>query len=186
MKKTKQLAFGAMIMAIILLMALVPQLGYIQINLVAITIIHIPVLIGAMTFKNKNLALIAGTTFGISSWLVAMFRPATPTDLIFQNPLVSILPRILFALLAYWLYKQLAGKMKSNYLAILISVIISTLFHTVSVVSLMYLFGQHIFTGSVMTLLIGVISVNGWIEIVLAGIVVPPIVKVLEKTIRIS
>jgi len=186
MKKTKQLAFGAMIIAIILLMALVPQLGYIQINLVAITIIHIPVLIGAMTFKDRNLALIAGTTFGISSWLVAMFRPASPVDLIFQNPLVSIFPRILFGLLAYWLYKQLTKKIEKDYLAITFSVIISTLFHTVSVVSLMFVFGQHIFTGSIMTLLISVLSINGWIEIVLAALIVPPIVKTLQKTIRIG
>lgn len=183
MNKTKELAFSAMIMAIILLMAWIPQFGYIKINLVDITIIHIPVLIGAMTFKNRNLALIAGSTFGISSWLVAMFRPMSPIDLLFQNPLVSIVPRILFALLAYVLYKYLSNKFK-EYPSKIVSVILATLFHTVLVVSMMYLFGQHIFQDGFMTLMLAVVSINGWIEILIAAIVVPPIISALQKTLR--
>lgn len=183
MKKTKEMAFSAMIMAIILLMALVPQLGYIKINLVDVTIIHVPVLIGAMTFKNRNLALVAGTTFGISSWLVAMFRPMTPVDLLFQNPLVSIIPRILFALLAYFLYKYLSKKI-NEYASKLTTVIIATIFHTSLVILMMYTFGQHIFQDGFMTLLIGVVSVNGWIEILIAAIIVPPIVSALQKTLK--
>ena len=186
MKKTKELAFGSMIMAIILLMAAVPQLGYIKINLVDITIIHIPVLIGAMTFKNRNLALIAGTTFGISSWLVAMFRPTSPVDLIFQNPLVSIVPRILFALLAFWLYKYLSEKLKKDYTAQVSSVIVATLFHTILVVSMMFVFGQHIFTDGIVALLIGVVTLNGWIEVVLAAIIVPVIIKGLQRAIKVD
>ena len=183
MKNTKELAFSAMIMAIILLMALVPQLGYIKINLVDITIIHIPVLIGAMTFKSRKLALVAGSTFGISSWLVAMFRPITPVDLLFQNPLVSIVPRILFALLAYFLYKHLSNRI-NEYAAKLTTVIVSTIFHTSVVILMMYTFGQHIFQDGFMTLLIGVVSVNGWIEILIAALIVPPIVSALQKTIK--
>lgn len=183
MNKTKELAFSAMIMAIVLLMAWIPQLGYIKINLVDVTIIHIPVLIGAMTFKNRNLALVAGTTFGISSWLVAMFRPMTPVDLLFQNPLVSIIPRILFALVAFILYKYLAKKLK-EYRSKLISVIIATLFHTVLVVGMMYLFGQHIFQDGFMTLILAVVSLNGWIEILIAAIVVPPIIAALQKSLK--
>ncbi len=186
MKNTKQLAFGAMIMAIVLLMALVPQLGYIQVGIVAITIIHIPVLIGAITFKNRNLALIAGATFGISSWLVAMTRPTVPTDFIFQNPIVSVLPRILFALAAYWLYKQLSKKITKDYFAVLLSTIMATIFHTISVVSLMYAFGQEMFPGNVITVLVGLTGINSLVEIAAAALIVPPIVKVLQKTFRIS
>lgn len=186
MRKTKELAFGSMIMAIILLMALVPGIGYIKINLVDVTLIHIPVLVGAMTFKDKKLALIAGTTFGVSSWLVAMFRPMGPIDLVFRNPLVSILPRILFALLAYYLYKYLSEKMKKEYPAQIISIVIATAFHTILVVTMLYFFGRNIFEDTLVNILIGVITLNGWIEIVLAAIVVPPIIKVLKKTIKFS
>lgn len=186
MKKTKELAFGSMIMAIILLMALVPNLGYLQINVaVTITLIHIPVLIGAMTFRDRNLAIIAGTTFGVSSWFVAMTRPTALTDVVFQNPIVSILPRILFALLAYYLYKVLSEKLKKDDLAKIISIVIATLFHTVLVLTLLYIFGQSYFEDGLIKLLVGVISVNGWIEIAVAAIIVPPIIKVLQKAIQI-
>lgn len=186
MKKTKELAFGAMIMAIILLMALVPNLGYLQITpIVTITLMHIPVLIGSMTFKNRNLALISGTTFGISSWAVAMLRPAALTDVVFQNPIVSVLPRILFALLAVYLYKILSDKLNKDYIAQVISIVISTLFHTILVISLLYFFGRDLFADGLIKLLLGVISLNGWIEIVAAAIIAPPIIKVLQKTIKI-
>ncbi|WP_423363332.1 ECF transporter S component [Mycoplasma sp. P36-A1] len=180
MKNTRIITIGAMFMAIILVMALVPYLGYIQINLVAVTIIHIPVLIGSMAFKNVRMAIICGTTFGVSSWIVAMTRPSSPTDFIFQNPLVSILPRILFALLAFYLFVYLMKKVKSVYAASLTSTIIACIFHTCSVLGMMYLFGdKSLFPGGFFNLLLGVVAANGWIEVVLAAIVVPPVVKAL-------
>lgn len=185
MKKTRVMTIGAMLMAIILLMALVPQFGFIQIGAVAITLIHIPVLIGAMSFKNYKLALISGATFGVASWFVAMTRPTVPTDFIFQNPMVSIVPRILFALIACVIYVQLAKRMKNDTLAALIATVIGCAFHTVSVLGMMYLFGDKaLFPGGFFNLLMGVIMANGWIELIIAALIVPPVVFGLRKVAK--
>lgn len=181
--KTVFITFSALIMAIIIIMALVPQLGYIQIGLTAITIIHIPVLIGSMTFKNWKLALISGTTFGLSSWFVAMTRPSTPSDILFQNPLVSIVPRILFALIALYLFIALTKAFKKKEtLAAVVTCVLATFIHTLMVVGMMYLFGRSIFADGFVKIIIGIVSVNGWLEMVLAGLIVPPIISVLSKS----
>lgn len=183
MSKTYELTLGAMAIAIIALMAFVPQLGYIKINLVDVTIIHIPVLIFAMS-SNRKIAIIAGLSFGISSFLVALTRAADPVSVIFQNPIVSVLPRLGFALLAYYLFKVLRKTKLNDLTSLAITSFIATLAHTISVLCLLYLFGQSIFVDGLIKFLMGVIATNGIIEIILATIIVPPIVMVLRKTIK--
>ena len=184
--KTKELVFGAMIIAIVALMGAVPQLGFIQIipGVPGITIMHIPVLIGAMTFKTRGLAIISGSAFGITSLLVALTRPSSPVDLLFQNPLVSVVPRILFALVAYYLYIILSDKIKSKYAPKLISTVVATLFHTLLVVTMLYIFGQHIFEGGLIVLIGAIVMSNGWLEIVAAAIIVPIVMSALHKAIK--
>jgi len=181
MNKTRLISIGGLFMAIIIMMSLIPMLGYIQLPGVAITLIHIPVLIMAMSFKNWKLALVAGATFGVSSWFVAMTRPAGPLDVIFQNPLVSVVPRILFALLAYLIYKELSKAMKNDYLACLIATIIACIFHTVAVLFMMYSFGQELFPNGFIDLLLLVAGSNGVIEVIIAAIIVPPVARALNK-----
>ncbi|MDR3215042.1 MAG: ECF transporter S component [Bacilli bacterium] len=183
--KTVLLTFASLIIAIVLLMALVPQLGYIQIGIVAITIIHIPVLIGALSFKNYKLAFVSGCAFGLSSWFVAMTRPSLPTDFIFQNPLVSVLPRIIFALIGLYLFILFSKLFKNKeLLAAGLSAIVATLCHTIMVVGMMYLFGQSLFPNGFINIIVGIITVNGWIEIVLAGIIVPPVVMSMHRVFK--
>lgn len=105
-----ELVLTSIIGAVILILALVPNVGFIQILPgVAVTIMHIPVIIGAFLLGwRENLFL--GALFGLSSLLVAATRPTTPFDMAFVNPLISVLPRMLFALCAYFiarLFKKL-------------------------------------------------------------------------------
>ncbi|MEG0284229.1 MAG: ECF transporter S component [Erysipelotrichales bacterium] len=186
MKKNRELAFSSMIVAIILVMAIVPFLGFIQIGLVTITLIHIPVLVGSLTFKNRNLALSSGLAFGLSSWVIALSRPSAPTDYVFQNPIVSVIPRVLFALLAFYLYMALSKKLKNETLSLGISIVVSTLFHTISVLSLMYIFGKNTFEGGLIKLIVATMAANGIIEIVLAVAIVIPVVIALRKAIKIK
>lgn len=113
-KNTQELVLTSFIGAIIVMLSVVPQLGLITIfPSVSITIIHIPVLIGVMTLKRPS-ALIFGLLFGLGSLFAALTRGSTPVDLAFVNPLISVLPRVLFALVAYELlsaFKLLQQKM---------------------------------------------------------------------------
>ncbi|MDL2292153.1 hypothetical protein LJC17_00970 [Acholeplasma sp. OttesenSCG-928-E16] len=107
-KKRRQQTFylivTSILMALIILMAFIPYIGYIAIipGAIEVTLIHIPVLIGLMILPFAH-SLALGTTFGLSSLLVAFQRPTLP-NIPFQNPLVSVLPRILFVLVAFFLF----------------------------------------------------------------------------------
>ncbi|MGL4383096.1 MAG: ECF transporter S component [Bacilli bacterium] len=186
MNKIKFMSTGAMLIAIIMVMSMVPQLGYIRVGLVDVTIIHIPVLIGAITFKNRNMAIVAGLSFGISSFLYAILNPTTPLAIVFVNPLVSILPRVLFALVAYYLY-QLFTKLKiNNYLSIVLATFFSVIFHTLSVLSMMYLFASDLINQGFFAFIWLVVTTNGIIELILALIIVPIIASTLMKALKIK
>lgn len=183
--KTKEMAFGAIIIAIIMMMALVPQLGLISVGPVSMTLMHIPVLIMAFTFKNnRKMALIAGAAFGFGSWIAALTRASTPMDVLFQNPLVSVVPRILFALIAYELYHFLMKRMNDN-VAQIISILVSLIAHAIMVYSMMYIFGQSLFDQGLLVLFLGIMGVSSIVEKVLAIIVVPIVVNALRKALHI-
>ena len=72
-RKTKNIAFDAIIIAIILVMGLIPQVGYLFIlPWLALTLLHIPVLVGASIGGAKRGALY-GLVFGLTS--MAQLRP---------------------------------------------------------------------------------------------------------------
>src|SRR5574344_1727157 len=72
--KTHDITLDAMFIGIIILMGAVPQLGYIQIlPWLSLTLLHLPVLIGAYLFGWKR-GLLYGTAFGVTSWIVALTR----------------------------------------------------------------------------------------------------------------
>jgi uncharacterized membrane protein len=105
-KKTQELILVSLFSSIILMLSLIPNIGLIVVfGGVSLTIIHIPVLIGAMTFKRVSNVLILGFVFGLGSLLAALMRGSTPIDLAFVNPLISVVPRILFAAAAFYMFK---------------------------------------------------------------------------------
>ncbi|HHW79829.1 MAG TPA: ECF transporter S component [Acholeplasmataceae bacterium] len=115
MKRNNQvyeLALTAIIGAIILFLSLIPNIGFIRILPgVSVTIVHIPVILGVFLLGLKG-SIILGFFFGFGSFLAALIYASTPFDLAFINPLVSILPRMLFALVAYYIafgFKKLAN-----------------------------------------------------------------------------
>lgn len=129
--------------------------------------------------------------FGLSSWLVAMTRGATPIDWVFRNPLVSILPRILFAVSAVYIYRFTSKRMNDK-LAMAISAAVSTFLHTVFVLSMLALFGREAIINYIgiadqssmklfMFLVNANILTNSVPEIILAVLIAPPIVLALKS-----
>ncbi len=95
----KSVATDGIFAAIILLLGLVPQLGYIQVFPgIALTLNHIPVLIGAALFGWKRGAFY-GLLFGVTS-LIQAFINGSGLNILFIYPWVSIPPRFLFGLIA--------------------------------------------------------------------------------------
>ena len=112
----KDLTLASVFAAIILLMTFVPQIGYITIGTVALTLIHIPVLIGVFLLPKKY-SIVLALFFGLGSLIRAATTPTGPLDPAFVNPLVSVLPRLLFALAAIYiieLFKVIELKVKHS------------------------------------------------------------------------
>jgi uncharacterized membrane protein len=72
----------------------------------AITIMHVPVIIGAI-MEGPLVGVTVGAIFGVFSLLWAFFGPTGAVDPYFQNPLISVLPRLFIGPLAYLAYRAL-------------------------------------------------------------------------------
>ena len=89
----------------------------------SLTILHIPVILAAV-LQGYTSALIVGAVFGISSLIMAAIRPAPGSfDFLFVNPLISILPRLVFAFLAALIAQlyQIRGHTQHDWLSLRIT-----------------------------------------------------------------
>lgn len=157
----------------------------------SITILHIFVVIVALLGGYKR-SWVLGLTFGILSFIMAYVAPKSLLDPLFQNPLVSVLPRLLFGLISGYLASLFINKVKDNkvqltiYSAIIAA--ISTLIHTVLVIGSIYIFYNDIAVSELspnfFEFIYFIITANGIIEISLAAIITPLVVTPLYKYSR--
>lgn len=73
----------------------------------SLTIMHVPVIIGAV-LEGPWAGAFIGLIFGLFSMLQAVIAPTGPADLIFTNPLIAILPRLFIGPVAYLVWKALS------------------------------------------------------------------------------
>lgn len=76
---------------------------------VSLTIMHIPVIIGAV-LEGPVVGLIIGVIFGLFSLIQAAVAPSGPGDVVFTNPLISILPRLFIGPVAWLVWNALKRK----------------------------------------------------------------------------
>ncbi|WMM25431.1 ECF transporter S component [Tissierella sp. MB52-C2] len=87
-------------------------LGFIPVGPTRATIMHIPVIIGAL-MEGPLVGGFVGLIFGLFSIFQAITNP-TPVSFVFLNPLVSVLPRVLIGIVSFYIYDILkkVGKEK--------------------------------------------------------------------------
>jgi len=177
----------AFMIAILVLMGFLPFLGFITINTASITLIHIPVLIGAYLLKGKS-GLILGFCFGFISFLVVLTATTPgPADLLFLNPMISIFPRVLFGLAIMVVYAWMDTIFKNkmnNKIALAILSFFLTIIHTTLVLTMIYAFENTFIEttfGSLTGFIWSILISNGFIEALLAALIVPSIVIVLSR-----
>ncbi len=73
---------------------------------VSLTIMHVPVIIGAV-LEGPLVGVAIGLIFGIFSMIQAAVAPNFPSDTWFTNPLLSILPRLFIGPLAWLVWRAL-------------------------------------------------------------------------------
>lgn len=132
---TKRLVVAALLVAITIFLAYSP-IGMIPLPppLTNATTVHIPVLLGVV-LEGPWLGLLLGLTFGVCSLLIAISSPAVSLTFFFRDPLVSILPRLLFPLIAWgvlWLWRRFVTKGKAaERVGVGVAAVVGSLMNTV-------------------------------------------------------
>ncbi|MBE0695989.1 MAG: ECF transporter S component [Anaerolineaceae bacterium] len=73
---------------------------------ISITIMHVPVIIGAI-LEGPLVGVAIGLIFGLFSMIQAAVAPNGPADVWFTNPLLSVLPRLFIGPVAWLAWKGL-------------------------------------------------------------------------------
>lgn len=191
--KTYRLTIRAILTAIILIQGMVPFLGFIPLGLISLTIVHITVIIAAITLGTKD-GMFIGLMWGLTTLIRAWTMPTTPMDtLVFTNPIISVLPRILVGLVTGIIFTILYKKSQKLSISTIISAAFGTLTNTFLVLGLMGLlytapvaesFGTT--SAGLWTVLGAAILTNGIPEIIAAVIITPIIVKAIFKATSLS
>lgn len=132
------LSYNAITLAIILLMA-GTKIGYITLGFLSITLIHIPCLVFSYQTGYKY-SYIYGLMFGFSSMMMA-FVASTGFDIIFRNPLISVVPRVIFAIVAgvVFTFVKKIQNLKLRTTVCAISSMLLTMLHTLLVMTFLYI-----------------------------------------------
>lgn len=205
-KKVSNMVMTAAIGAIICVMAVVPFLGYIPLGFMNATIVHIPVIIGAIILGPKYGGFL-GFVFGITSLLKNTFTP-NPTSFVFSpfvtisgfggngfSLIICLVPRILIGIVAYYVYKaimKLAKENKKGQVAALWAAgLAGSITNTLLVMNFIYLFfGKSYAAASnkavegIYGVIMGVICINGIPEAILAGFLTAVITKALFAAVK--
>lgn len=191
-KKTKNMAFMSLFIAIELLMVMVPFLGFIPIGPLRATTLHIPVIIAGIIL-GKEMGAVIGLVFGLSSLVVNTIQP-TVTSFVFSpfisgsvmSLIIAIIPRILIGYIAGLIYEHWHHK---NDLAVMsISAFCGALTNTVLVLGGIYfLFGSQYASAigksyqELFPYLIGIIVTNGLLEAITGTIIAVAVARVLRR-----
>lgn len=166
-------------------------LGFIKIGVSEVTMLHVPVIIGAI-MEGPFVGSVLGLFFGLAS-LWESYSGASILAPAFQNPVVSVLPRVLIGLFSAYAF-SFAMKITKNKLSgsVLTASIVGTLTNTVLVLSLMQvmyssLVVENLATEAVSTsqaIILGIIAANAPAEIIASCVVTLPVVLALKKIQR--
>lgn len=133
--KTRQMTILAMFVAIIVVMGMVPFLGFIPFLGLSFQIITIPVIIGAVILGRKA-GIILATVFGV----VSLIRGAMSGgfDFLFVLPWISILPRVIFGLIIYDVFRFFKKILpEKRIIALALGFLTVSLIHTLLVVPML-------------------------------------------------
>lgn len=191
--KTRKIALLGIFTTLILLQTFVPFMGYLPIPPLNPTIIHLTVIIAAISLGTKE-GMVIGGVWGIARMIKAITLPSSPLDpLIWTNPIIAVLPRVLIGLVSGTIYHQfLKKKTTSSFFRIALSAVAGSFTNTIFVLLFIYLFFGKEYAQAIdvdfsrLAAVLGtVVATNGTAEAISAGLLVPVISNpILKKYTR--
>lgn len=181
---TREITVTGLLFAITIVLG-VTGLGFIPVPPFKSTIMHIPVIIGAI-LEGPVVGAMTGLLFGLFSMLEAIKTPS-PVSFIFMNPIIAVLPRIFIGINAYYVYKLIARKFKRENIAIALGVAAGSFTNTIGVVGLIYLiyvdaYAQALsISQSVATATLLALVIKGFLTATIAIIFSAPIIIAVRK-----
>ena len=183
---TRQITMIGMLSAISIILGLTGY-GFIPLPMAKATIMHIPVIIGAI-LEGPIVGAMVGLIFGLFS----MFQNITNPSLLsfaFMNPLVSILPRVLVGIIPYYIYK-LTFK-NHQLIRIGLSAAIGSLTNTLGVLYMIFLLYAQRFAqvrkinpDTVLKVIFGIGLTNGIPEAIISVLIIIPVVKTVRRNMK--
>jgi uncharacterized membrane protein len=179
-RRVQKIAMTGVLSALVIVLG-ITGIGFIRIPPVAITVMHVPVIVGAI-LEGPVVGFVIGLLFGIFSLIQTAIMPGT--EAAFLNPLISILPRLFIGPVAWLAYRAISGKTVSQVdpktprrpvkeiIAIAVSAFAGTVTNTVLVLSALGLFKYYPWSA-----LPPIVIVNSPLEIVFAMIIVIAVVS---------
>ena len=186
-QRTFQMVLSAMFIAIIILQSFVPFLGNLPLVILDITIIHITVIVGGIVLVPQAGFLLC-FTWGMCSFFRAFTSGSPISLLIFTNPLISVLPRLVMGGLVALFYHKTTKLIASDQLRMSVAGFLGSIMNTVLVLSSIYLLMGNQYaelTGKTVAelplFLMGVVMTNGIAEALAATVMTPIIASILVK-----
>ncbi|WP_125707302.1 ECF transporter S component [Lacticaseibacillus porcinae] len=180
------IAITGILAAMIIMQAYIPMVGYIRITPLwpAISTIHLTVILAGILLGVRGGAGL-GAFWGCVSLIKAYTDATDPvTILLFRNPLIAILPRIMVGVVAALIFNHIAKKHQKDVLGTIkmsLAGVCGALTNTSLVIALTWVFFANNANAVVKGadgsnlgwLLIGALAINAIAEALLAGILVP-------------
>lgn len=180
---TRQVVVVGMLSSISIILGLTGY-GFIPLPIAKATIMHIPVIIGAIIEGP-----IVGATIGLLFGLFSIFQNITnPSLLSFAliNPLVSVLPRILIGITSYYSYKFTPIKYDSVKAGV--GAAIGSLVNTFGVLSMIFILYapryaevKKINPSTAAKVIYGIALTNGVPEAIIAVLITIPVVLAVKR-----
>lgn len=193
---TRYMATLAMLCGVLLVMGMT-GIGFIPLPVIKATTMHIPVILGAILLGPKAGGIL-GAVFGLCSiWantttpglLSFAFSPFMTTEGLVgvaKSLWIALGCRILFGLLAGWLWVLFRKLLKTEYAALPVTAALSTICHTLLVMGSIYVLltqqyaeAKNVAVSAVFGLIMGTVTASGIPEAIAAAILVTVIGKAL-------
>jgi len=184
--KTYRIVLLGMLAAIIIIQTSVPFLGYIPVGPLSLTIIQITVIITAIVLGPLDGAIIGGV-WGLITFVRAFTSPTSVlAPILFTNPLISVLPRVLIGVVAGLLFYKVMRNRMADTVAMTIAGVLGSLTNTILVLGFAYLFvresyanAMNVSVENLLPAILAIVGTNGVPEAILSGIITPIIAKPL-------